>query len=132
MKIIHKRPVSSTRGINPKDIIGSRKPPLALVPSGLLIPLSKVFELGAKKYGVANWRQIRVRRTVYINAALRHLLSALDGEDLDPESGQAHEAHAAACCAIILDAQAVGTLVDDRPTHGAAARLIREMTEKES
>lgn len=31
---------------------------------------------------------------------------------------------------ILLDALAVGNLTDDRPTPGAASRLIREFTEK--
>jgi hypothetical protein len=116
-------------GTNPKDAIASNKPPLALVPTGLLIPLSRVMELGAKKYGLWNWRATKVRYSVYIHAAIRHILSAMDGEDLDPESGQPHIAHAAACVAILLDAASVGTLVDDR-VKGAAARLIVEATKK--
>lgn len=133
-----RRPVSRVRklkavvqggvdGTNPKDAIASCKPPIGLVPSGLLVPLARVMELGAKKYGFWNWRLTRVRYSVYVHAALRHLLSSLDGEEIDPESGQPHIAHAAACCAILLDAKAVGTLVDDR-SAGAAARLIVEST----
>lgn len=109
---------------NPKAAIGALKPSLSLVPSGLMIPLAKVMELGARKYGEANWRSTKVRRKVYLDAALRHIYLALDGEDNDPESGQEHEAHAAACCGIILDAKALGVLIDDRPAPGPAARLI--------
>jgi Domain of unknown function (DUF5664) len=126
-----KEPMSSDQGTNPKDLIGEKKPMLWLVPSALLIIVSKVMELGAKKYGPYNWRTKKVRSTVYITAAMRHLLSALDGEEIDPESGQPHIAHAAACCAILLDAKATGNLVDDRPTPGAAAKLIAELTVKE-
>lgn len=117
------------RGINPKDVLGLKKPPLRLVPSALVIFVSRVMGLGAAKYGPYNWRTKPVRYTVYIEAAQRHLLQALDGEDSDAESGQPHVAHAAACCGIILDALATGNLVDDRPTPGAASRLLAELTE---
>lgn len=115
---------------NPKDLIGDTKPPLHLVPPALLISTSMVMKLGAKKYGPYNWRNNKVRRTVYLAAAMRHLLSALDGEDFDPESGEPHEANAAACMGIILDALATGNLIDDRPAKGKAAEMIRARTEK--
>jgi len=115
---------------NPKDALGLKKPPLRLVPAAGLLHVAKVMGLGAAKYGPYNWRGKPVRLTVYIEAAMRHLLSALDGETDDRESGQPHAAHAAACMMIVLDAAATGNLVDDRPPPGAAARLIVEMTEK--
>lgn len=118
-------------GTNPKDLIGEKKPPLWLVPASATIYESKVFALGAKKYGPYNWREKKVRATVYLTAAMRHILSSLDGEDIDPESGQPHIAHARACTGILLDALATGNLVDDRPTKGVAAKLIAELTEKE-
>jgi hypothetical protein len=62
---------------------------------------------------------------------MRHILSDLDGEEIDPESGQPHAAHAASCMLILMDAKATGNLVDDRPKPGATARLIAELTEKE-
>jgi dATP/dGTP diphosphohydrolase len=116
-------------GINPKDALGLKKPPLRLVPSSALFYMARVMGLGAAKYGPYNWRERKVRRSIYLEAAMRHILSALDGEDIDPESGVPHEAHAAACMGIVLDALATGNLVDDRPVKGAAARLIAEHTE---
>lgn len=95
-----------------------------------MIYVSKVMELGAKKYGPYNWRGNAVLATVYVEAAMRHLLAYLDGEALDPESGQPHTAHVAACMGILLDAEATGNLDDDRPTPGAAGRLIMEMSVK--
>lgn len=115
---------------NPKDALGLKKPPLRLVPAALLLYVSRVMGLGAQKYGLYNWRTKQVRLTVYLEAAQRHILAKLDGQDLDPESGMPHEAHAAACMGIILDAMATGNLIDDRPTPGAAERLITELTEK--
>lgn len=121
-----------TLGMNPKDLLGMKKAPLALVPPALLLYVSMVMRLGAAKYGPYNWRQNKVRYTIYIEAAMRHLLSALDGEDIDPESGMPHIAHAAACCGIVLDAKATGNLVDDRPTPGAAAALIKQFTQQDA
>jgi len=63
---------------NPKDILGSLKPQLNLVPSALMLRVAKVMELGAKKYGPFNWRTKKVRLTVYAAAAMRHLLQLLD------------------------------------------------------
>jgi len=114
---------------NPKDSLGLKKPPLRLVPAALHIFVAKVMGLGALKYGPYNWRTKKVRLTVYLEAAQRHILAKLDGQDVDPESGQPHEAHAAACMGIVLDAMATGNLIDDRPPAGAAERLLRELTE---
>lgn len=114
---------------NPKDLIGLTKPPLRLVPSALIIYASLAFAVGARKYGEYNWRTKKVRRTIYLEAAMRHILAALDGEDIDSESGVPHEAHAAACMGVVLDALATGNLVDDRPVKGAAAKLLKDLTE---
>jgi hypothetical protein len=129
--MIEQTTTTKATSTNPKDILGRRKPPLWLVPAALILFVSRVMGLGAKKYGPYNWRAKDVRQTVYIEAAMRHLLALQDGEDKDPESGYPHEAHAAACMGIILDARANGNLIDDRPAKGPAARLIAEMTEKE-
>lgn len=92
--------------------------------------LSRVFGLGAKKYGAYNWRTAGVRHTVYLEAAMRHILQALDGEKVDGESDQPHEAHAMACMAIILDAKSVGKLIDDLPPPGNVTEVIARLTEK--
>jgi hypothetical protein len=120
------QPVST----NPKDVIGRTKPPLELVPPSFLILTSMAMKLGAKKYGPYNWRHEKVSAMVYLGAALRHIQSAIDGEEIDHESGVSHIAHASACMAIFLDAQATGNMVDDRPPKGKAAELIRGLTEK--
>jgi hypothetical protein len=114
---------------NPKDLLGAKKPALHLVPSALMVYVAEVQKLGVEKYGRYNWRTKKVRRSIYHDAAMRHLLAALDGEDFDPESGLPHEAHAAACLGILLDAMATGNLIDDRPTKGSAAALLGTFTE---
>lgn len=87
-------------------------------------------ELGARKYGPYNWRTNAVRHAVYIEAAMRHLAAALDGEKKDPESGRPHEAHAMACMAIILDSMHCGNLINDLPRPGPAGKVIRQLSDK--
>jgi hypothetical protein len=103
---------------NPKTAYGVQKTPVHLVPPPALLALAEVMGLGAKKYGPYNWREHAVSASVYQAAAMRHLLAWWSGESTDPESGQSHLAHAMACCAIVLDAEAVGKLNDDRPGGG--------------
>lgn len=114
---------------NPKTAMGMKKPPLSVIPTAALIHLGVVMGLGAKKYGAFNFREKDVSSSVYIDAAMRHLLSWWDGESTDPESGASHLAHAMACCAILLDAASVGKLIDNRPLPGKASALIRQFTE---
>ncbi len=52
----------------------------------------------------------------YISAMKRHIDRMMDGEDIDPESGAHHLGHVMANCAIVLDAQRHGMLVDNRVT----------------
>ena len=113
---------------NPKHAAGSAKAPLHLVPGSALVYEALVFELGAKKYGPFNWRDTAVVRSVYLDAAMRHLLALMDGQDVDEESGQPHEAHVRACMAIILDARELGKLIDDRNTPGPVADVLRKFT----
>lgn len=122
-------PDSAVVTSNPKDIAGTKKPPLRLLPTIALLYLSRVMALGAKKYGEWNWRATKVRATIYDEAALRHIFALLDGQDKDEESGLPHEAHIMACMAIKLDAQACGQLIDDRNKSGNIAPLLKQLTE---
>ena len=45
--------------------------------------------------------------------------------DNDPESGVCHLGHIMACCGILLDAQAQGKLVDDRPLRAKRKERVR-------
>ena len=118
----------SEDGGNPKDRIGSTKPPLGLIPASAEIAESVVMGLGARKYGAFNWRRTDIRVTIYIDAARRHLAQWIDGEDNDPESGVSHLAHARASLGILIDAIATANCIDDRPPRGAAAELIKGLT----
>ena len=113
---------------NPKDRVGAGKPPLHLIPPAAEILEAVVMGLGAKKYGEYNWRSSKVRTTVYIAAAKRHLAQWMDGQNDDSESGVSHLAHARACLGVLLDALATGNVIDDRPLPGPAAELIQKHT----
>lgn len=113
---------------NPKDLLGIKKPQLWLVPPSALIHEAMAMKNGADKYGAYNWRLKKVRAVIYIDAALRHLQQYLDGEDVAEDSKCHHLAHARACCGIVLDALETGNLVDDRPTKGSAAEVIKRLT----
>jgi hypothetical protein len=117
-------------GVNPKDLIGTKKPPLDLIPPALEIHVAMAMKDGAKKYEPFNWRGNKVRARVYIGAAKRHIAAWMDGEECAQDSGVHHLGHAAACLGIILDAQETGNLHDDRPRAGAASAIIARLTEK--
>lgn len=70
-----------------------RKPAeLATVDPLALLELAKVSGFGAQKYESFNYLK-GYDWTLSANAAFRHLLAGLNGEDLDPESGLPHFAH---------------------------------------
>ena len=100
--------------VNPKDAAGAAKPQVGLIPVGALNSVARVMELGAFKYGPYNWRSKKILLMVYAHAALRHIFAWIGGESHDPESGQSHLAHVAACMLIALDAMATGNAVDNR------------------
>lgn len=115
---------------NPKDLMGVKKAPLFLVPNVARIYMSLVFKHGADKYGAFNWRNKKVRRSIYIEAIDRHLIALAAGEDKDPDSGLPHEAHIMACCAIMLDAKSVDCLIDDRYEKDKSAELLASLVDK--
>lgn len=113
---------------NPKAIYGRAKPSLGLFPSAALIECAGVFQSGADKYGLANWRKDPVESMTYVHAALRHIFKWVDGQDYDEESEYHELAHAIACLAILIDAEWVNRLIDDRPHEGRAALHLSHRT----
>lgn len=115
---------------NPKDIIGSTKPPLSSLPCGPLFEHGAVHLLGALKYGRHNWRKIGVRASIYYDAAMRHLTAWWEGESVDKESGISHLMHVCACLYIVRDAEMHGMLRDDRPPPTPQGWMPREQVER--
>ena len=115
---------------NPKAAHGRKKVRYFFVPAIFSAVVGVVMELGAKKYGPFNWRADQIKASDYIDAIHRHIDDWADGQDLDPESRTTHLAHVAACCAILIDAQAVGTLIDDRAKSGQVTASFEKMSGK--
>ena len=112
---------------NPKDAIGSTK--VSKFPAIAVAHGAHAMMDGAGKYGPYNWRDKAVRASIYIDAAKRHLDCWFERQEKASDSGVHHLGHAIACCAILLDAQAAETLVDDRPGSGYdLAAILGEMS----
>lgn len=113
-------------GQNPKDLLGVKKVSLSKLPSVALLHGAHAMMDGARKYGPYNWRGNAVVAHIYVDAAMRHLLSWFEGEETASDSGVHHLGHAIACAAILLDAQETGNLVDDRPGHEKVTSHVLE------
>ena len=117
---------AKTDAPNPKDLIGVKKvPTLSVIPSTALVHMGRAMENGADKYGPFNWREHPVKSSIYVDAAMRHLMAWQDGEENAEDSGVHHLGHAMACFGILLDAQEAGNLIDERVPGPAAALLER-------
>lgn len=84
-----------------------------LFPPHALATLVQVYTMGAKKYDDFNWaRGMRWGRV--FAAAMRHAWAWARGEDLDPESGLPHLAHAAWSLITLLEFGRMKVGTDDR------------------
>lgn len=77
------------------------KPPISLIDRVALEQEALVMAFGAKKYGTYNWRG-GIKFSRLLDATLRHIFAFNDGEDLDPETGLNHLAHARCSLAFLL------------------------------
>ena len=73
---------------------------------GLLPPFAleetvKVLTFGAQKYERDNWQKVPDSKRGYFDALQRHIWAWKQGEQIDPESGLHHLAHAM-CCLMFL------------------------------
>jgi hypothetical protein len=109
---------------NPKDVIGSTKLPLELVPDTIEVEVALAYLEGALKYGRYNWRLAGVRASIYYAAFKRHSKKWWNGENADKNTRVKHLASAIACLGILLDAELCGKLEDDRPPSVDLTKLI--------
>ena len=109
---------------NPKDRLGVKKVPLHLIPESALIHEAMAMWTGAVSYGAFNWRTRKVVASIYIAACHRHMAAWFDGGETFASDGVTHLGHARACLGIILDAESLEMLVDDRPPPGATGALL--------
>jgi hypothetical protein len=81
----------------------NKKPDYSLIPPNALESIAKVMTHGAQKYDRHNWKKLDNPVNRYFSAAQRHLWAVKKGEDLDPESGEHHYAHALCCIMFLLE-----------------------------
>lgn len=86
---------------------------LQLLPFRAVEEVGKCLTFGAEKYAAHNWRS-GFEWTRLLGSTLRHLFAWARGEDLDPESGLSHVAHAATNCLFLLEHVLLGLGKDDR------------------
>ena len=91
----------------------TEKPRMDLVDPHALEQLAAVLTFGAKKYAAHNWRK-GIAYSRLIAAAMRHINAFNAGEDLDPESGLPHVAHAMCCMMFLLGMMQARPDLDDR------------------
>jgi Domain of unknown function (DUF5664) len=89
------------------------KPGMDLLPVEAKKAIAEVFDFGAKKYARHNWRN-GFNYSRLIAACERHLDAFNDGENLDPESGKSHLAHAGCCLMMLLESTIKGYGTDNR------------------
>lgn len=106
-------PVAPTR-VEEAPKFDAGKPRLDLVSGDFLRALGQVLGFGAEKYGAWTWARGKDWSKDYASVQ-RHLTLWHDGEDLDPESGLPHLAHAATDVMFLLVSQLRGLGRDDRP-----------------
>ena len=111
---------------NPKQAFGDKKPPLAYIPlSAQLAELEALYD-GLLKYDPHNWRDTPVEAMTYVEAAFRHLQLWKVGEELTRDTLVKNLGAVKACCSILIDAAAHGTLIDNRRKSQVEADLLHQ------
>lgn len=100
---------------NPKDSVGIKKFYYSVIPWNVIGELGVALLEGALKYGRHNYRGVGVRASVYYDAALRHLTTWWEGEDIDPDSDLSHITKAIASLTVLRDSMLRNNWSDDRP-----------------
>lgn len=106
---------ANAKPTNPKDTVGVRKAPMSTVSQLVLAEVGVAMLEGALKYGRSNYRVKGVRGSVYYDAAMRHLRSWWEGEDIDQASQLSHITKAITSLIVLRDAMILEKFTDDRP-----------------
>lgn len=105
-----------SKDTNPKDAVGIRRwRQFTCIPLTVVAEIGVAMLEGARKYGRHNYRVAGVRSSVYVDAAMGHIMQYWEGEDTDPDSGLHHITKAIASLVVLRDAQINGMVTDDRP-----------------
>ena len=101
-----------------------------LIAAHSLHEIIQVYTMGAEKYDDNNWRKGMKWGRVF-GAGMRHMWAFWRGEDIDPESGLHHLAHAAWACITLLEYTKTRPGFDDRGDAIKELRFGKE-TKRES
>ena len=89
------------------------KPRLELIYPQFLEAMGSVLGFGATKYSANNWKN-GIEYSRLIGSAMRHITAFNRGEDMDPESGLSHLAHAGCCVMMLYGMTQINKDMDDR------------------
>ncbi|WP_052832941.1 dATP/dGTP diphosphohydrolase domain-containing protein [Bradyrhizobium sp. LTSP885] len=109
---------------NPKKLMGDKKPPLHLLPLAGMIHQSLAHMDGDLKYGFENWNEAPVEKLTYIGAIQRHTGLYKYGENFARDTNVHNLGAVMACCAILLDAELNGNLIDNTRHSKATCDLL--------
>ena len=115
---------------NPKKAYGDKKPGLHLNPLSAQIAQWEAQFDGALKYGEVNWREQPVEAMTYIDAAIRHIRLYENGEKFARDTKVHNLGAVMACCAILIDAELHGSLIDNRKHSPATCDLLHTRGEE--
>ena len=115
---------------NPKKAYGDKKPGLHLNPLSAAIAQWEAQFDGALKYGETNWRDQPVEAMTYIDAAIRHIRLYENGEKYARDTKVQNLGAVMACCAILIDAELHGALIDNRKHSPATCDLLHTRGEE--
>jgi len=114
------------KGDDPAVKMDEGKPRYDLIDAYSLEMLARTYEFGTRKYEENDWRKgVRWGRTW--GSIMRHLYDFWKGEDLDPESGLPHLAHAVWQIFALMFYSRYGVGTDDRVNY---AKLFEEKAKK--
>jgi hypothetical protein len=103
------RPQETEKGLR----FNENKTRIDLVPPSAILALSDVLTAGAVKYSPRNWEKGMEWSKPYASA-MRHMLKFWSGEDIDPETGLPHLAHAMTNMAFLIEYMEKHKQYDDR------------------
>jgi hypothetical protein len=95
----------------------SGKPRISLIPKEALEGTAKALTFGANKYNAHNFKK-GIQYSRLVDAAMRHIIAWVNGEDNDPESGLSHIDHALASLSMLKYMEVNKPEMDDRYKEG--------------
>lgn len=119
--------MTDKKDTNPKDAAASTRLDISLFPMSAICYGALGMTEGSYKYGGYNYREAGVNISIYISAAMRHLMKFYNGDWEDRTTRVPHLASALSCIAILIDGFEQNNIKDDRPPKQDMEKLLRTM-----